>query len=292
MKKFLIITFLSVFSFAFTQNARAIYEYKFKIDSTKSDSIKTEWMYLDITKEGSSYYSKKAFDSDSIIAESIRKQMASGLKNLSISRSRNSGDVDFKVFKTYPDFKITTETGIANDNYKVLEDRTISWKISPEKAKIGEFNAQKAEADFGGRHWIAWFTTEVPFQDGPYKFHGLPGLIVKAEDVTGSHIMELKALKKNFTVTSNEVKLPEGKSIPFLGAKPIDVTRKQYLKELEEYQKDPVQGMREMLNKPNSKIVVNINGTEYTDPKDIIRQMEKSALEEMKETNNKIELKP
>ena len=32
-------------------------------------------------------------------------------------------------------------------------------------AKIGEFNAQKAETNFAGRKWIAWFTTDIPFQD-------------------------------------------------------------------------------------------------------------------------------
>lgn len=33
---------------------------------------------------------------------------------------------------------------------------------------------QKATCDFAGRKWIAWFTTEIPIQDGPYKFYGLP----------------------------------------------------------------------------------------------------------------------
>lgn len=276
----------------FAQNARAIYEYKFKIDSTKMDSIKTEWMYLDITKEGSKYYSKKSFDSDSIVAESIRTQLASGIKDISISRNSNRGDVNFKVLKTYPDLQTSLETRIGNDNFKVLEDRAIEWKIYPEKLKIGEFHAQKAMADFGGRQWIVWFTTEIPFQDGPYKFYGLPGLIVKAEDKTGSHIMELKALKKNYTIFSNDVRLPEGKELPLLGKKPIEVNRKQYLQKLAEYQKDPVQSMREMLNRPNSKIVVKIQGVEYSDPKDILRQYEKTMRHEMQKTNNKIELTP
>lgn len=31
------------------QNNRVIYEYKFRPDSTKTDSLKTEWMYLNIS---------------------------------------------------------------------------------------------------------------------------------------------------------------------------------------------------------------------------------------------------
>lgn len=280
-----------LFSVAIKAQTRAIYEYKFKKDSTQLDSLKTEWMYLDIDKDGSKYYSKKAFDNDSIIAEMVRKQVASGSRNISISRSYSSDDVQYEVQKTYPDFKTYLITSIENDSYKVLEDRPLEWKISPEKSKIGAFEAQKAEANFAGRLWTVWFTTEVPFQDGPYKFHGLPGLIVKAEDKTRTHIMELKAIKNNAAHTSNEVELPDGKQIPMLMKKPIEVSRSQYVKKLEQYRNDPVQGMREVLNTPNSRIVINVNGQEFTDPKDVLRQMEKSAREEMKSNNNHIELK-
>ena len=48
-----------------SQNNSVIYEYKFEPDSTKTDSLKTEWMYLDINKKGSKFYSKNTFESDS-----------------------------------------------------------------------------------------------------------------------------------------------------------------------------------------------------------------------------------
>lgn len=270
---------------------RAIYEYKYKIDSTKLDSLKTEWMYLDITKEGSKYYSKKAFDRDSISAEAVRKQIASGSRSISVSRHRDAGDVEYEVQKTYPDFKTFITTSIDNDRYKVLEDRPFNWKILPEKQKIGEFEAQKAETTFAGRQWTVWFTTDVPFQDGPYKFHGLPGLIVKAEDKTKTHVMELKALKPLVIVKQEDVNAPDGKAIPFLTKKPIEISRSQYAKQLQQYRNDPVKGMREMLNQPNSKVAINVNGQEYTEPAEVLRQLEKSAKEELQKTNNQIELK-
>lgn len=270
---------------------RAIYEYKYKIDSTKLDSLKTEWMYLDITKDGSKYYSKKAFDRDSISAEAVRKQIASGSRSISVSRHRDAGDVEYEVQKTYPDFKTYITTSIDNDSYKVLEDRPFNWKILPEKQKIGEFEAQKAETTFAGRQWTVWFTTDVPFQDGPYKFHGLPGLIIKAEDKTKTHVMELKALKPLVIVKQEDVNAPDGKAIPFLTKKPIEISRSQYAKQLQQYRNDPVKGMRETLNQPNSKVAINVNGQKYTEPAEVLRQLEKSAKEEMQKTNNQIELK-
>ncbi|MEJ7664771.1 MAG: GLPGLI family protein [Hymenobacter sp.] len=42
----------------------------------------------------------------------------------------------------------------------------------------------------------AWFTREVPVGDGPYKFYGLPGLIVKVRDTRGHYDFELTQLRQ------------------------------------------------------------------------------------------------
>lgn len=273
------------------QNNRVIYEYKFAPDSTRTDSLKTEWTYLDISKKGSKFYSKSTFESDSIVQESIKKQLASGMKNVSISRQRQGGEINYEVEKTYPEYKTYLIASVGNDAYKVLEDRKINWKIAPEKKKLGEFNVQKATAEFAGRSWIAWFTTDVPIQDGPYKFSGLPGLIVEIYDHTGTHKMELKGLKK-ITEAKTEELSTQGKDIPFTKKKPIDVNRQQYVKQLKQFENDPVQGMRELLSRPNSKVKINVGGKEISDPAEILRAMEQNAKEEMSRNNNKIEKIP
>lgn len=273
------------------QNNRVIYEYKFAPDSTKIDSLKTEWMYLDINKKGSKYYSKSAFESDSIVNESIKKQMASGMKSISVSRQSIGGEINYEVEKTYPDYKTFLVSNIGNDTYKIAEDRKPNWKISTEKKQLGTFNVQKATTDFAGRSWTAWFTTEVPIQDGPYKFSGLPGLIVQIEDQTGTHKMELKGLKK-IAETKTEELNTQGKDIPLLRKKPLEVNRSQYVKQLKQYQNDPVQGMREILNRPNSKVSINVNGKEISDPKEVLRELEKNAKEKLQRNNNTIELIP
>ena len=51
---------------------------------------------------------------------------------------------------------------------------------------------QKAECDFRGRHYIAWFNPKIPIPDGPWKLRGLPGLIIEAYD-------EKKHVQFNFT---------------------------------------------------------------------------------------------
>ena len=56
----------------------------------------------------------------------------------------------------------------------------IDWKISEETKTMQDMVLQKAECDFRGRHYIAWFNPKIPIPDGPWKLRGLPGLILEA----------------------------------------------------------------------------------------------------------------
>ena len=66
----------------------------------------------------------------------------------------------------------------------------LEWEITGEHGTVASFDCQKAECDFRGRRWEAWFTTEIPFSEGPWKFRGLPGLILYARDTTGQYSFE------------------------------------------------------------------------------------------------------
>ena len=56
------------------------------------------------------------------------------------------------------------------------------WEIVSDSTEtILGYECMMAESDYHGRHWQAWFTPEVAVPFGPWKLHGLPGLILKAE---------------------------------------------------------------------------------------------------------------
>ena len=275
MKKLLINLFLIFGVLAIAQNKRFIYEYKFISDSTNVDDVKTEMMFLDTTKDGSKYYSYTVFNSDSIMKVDLEKQLAA-TGSINVKSDMQKGSVRYSVTKTYPDYKINLHRRLGMDAYNISDDRKINWKILPEKEKIGEWNAQKAEADFAGRHWIAWFSTDIPIQDGPYKFRGLPGLIVKIEDKTGSHKMELKGIKN---ITGNV-------DINVFEVKEIAVNSKQFQKVLKEYENDPTKGIKQIQMGGTSIILTGKDGTSTK----IAKEQEERLKARIKKDNNRIEL--
>ena len=56
----------------------------------------------------------------------------------------------------------------------------LEWEMTGEHGTVASFDCQKAECDFRGRRWEAWFTPEIPVSEGPWKLKGLPGLILYA----------------------------------------------------------------------------------------------------------------
>ncbi len=87
------------------------------------------------------------------------------------------------VYKNYPQGQITVTDGMGKDRFIYPDTLNAQhWQISDSTKIILGYECQKAVCDFRGRHWTAWFAPDVPISDGPWKFGGLPGLIMEAYD--------------------------------------------------------------------------------------------------------------
>ncbi len=61
------------------------------------------------------------------------------------------------------------------------------WEIGDSTKNILGYECVIASTDYHGRHWTAWFSPDIPIQDGPWKLSGLPGLILEAREDAGQH---------------------------------------------------------------------------------------------------------
>ena len=96
------------------------------------------------------------------------------------------------------------------------------WKPSKETKTILGYTCHKATCSFRGREYVAWFTREIPFKAAPWKFHGLPGVILEvySTDEYCSWVVESIEIRPFKT----EIELP------FYGIDIVDL--KKYIKVL------------------------------------------------------------
>lgn len=261
----------------FGQMQRFIYDYAFALDPDSTSTFQHEQMMLDVTKNASKFYSYTVYHSDSLMRVDLENQLrATG--SINVRSDMRKGKVRYSVLKTYPDYQVDFLNRIFADSYSVREDRKLNWRILPDKEKIGEWEGQKAETDFAGRKWTAWFAQEIPIQDGPYKFYGLPGLIVKLEDQTKTHNFELKGIQNIQNKTFEDD--------VFKTVKRVAITRKQYEKIRKEYEADPTKGMRQL---SMSGVVMKMEGND-ADTQKMMKEREQRLKATLKKESNTIEL--
>jgi len=172
------------------------YSLKFQQDSTNPNFIRQEDMLLFLGKKVSEFVSKDSYRYDTIMrnveSESeFRGLIADQSNPLPLSR------FTVRIFKNYPKGKLTCIEHIIEGTFKYEENLNLfKWKLTGDMASLYGYKVQKAITEFGGRNWIAWFAPDLPFNDGPYKFSGLPGLIVKLSDSRNHYVFEFSSINK------------------------------------------------------------------------------------------------
>ena len=282
MKKLGILALALLMQHISAQSNRFVYQVTMKPDAENKSDIKTENAYLDISAEKSLFYSENRYKRDSI----LQKAFQGGGGRGSISREQMEGvrtNINYSVEKDKASQKTIFKDRIGRDLYSYEEDRPLNWKMSSETTKIGEYKVQKATTDFAGRQWTAWFTTDLPYQDGPYKFGGLPGLIVKVEDDKGDYSFDLM---KNY-------KIPEMATLNQFG-NTLKVKRTDYLKQQEKFKADPMSFMQNSGGGggsfPSAPRSIGGGRGGNQNPADMRKRMEERVKEEAKKNSNPIEL--
>lgn len=144
----------------------------------------------------------------------------------SSSKIDDFGSVDFNIESNdtigdqfyMTNQKVIYRTNIYHENkfipVIVTEDiPKLEWNLENETKEIGDFLCEKAILNFRGRDYIAWYTRMIPTRFGPWKFNGLPGLIVYLETDDKSIVFKLNHIQ---TLPATELLPPTGgKQISF-----------------------------------------------------------------------------
>ena len=244
MKSLSTLVFFLMYSLSNSQSHRFIYEYKFASDSTKINSVTTEIMRLDIFTDHSEFVSEIRAKRDSSIFNIKQRNSNSMGNNLPI------GKMKMKIYKGHKKYSIES---IGIEQFKIPYDQKLNWILTPDTKIVSSYNCQKATVIFGGRKWNAWFTSEIPYQDGPYIFGNLPGMIISIEDEENQHSFLLLA---NYKVKNSSPNVSFTTRV-----KDLSITKDQFNKKWTSFRKKPI-GFREQYLIVNPNI---FNPTYYDD---------------------------
>jgi GLPGLI family protein len=169
-----------------------LYELHYLKNTEKRDNVSEDVKVLQIGKQISKFYSLYVLKHDSL-CQDLRKKGGSFIPNNS-----KSGAQGYEIFKNYPQGKITyTDKGTCLGGSFIYEENIpdLAWKILPDKMVLLDHPCQKATSSFRGRDYEAWFTMDIPISNGPWKFGGLPGLILKVQDLQHHFVFECISIR-------------------------------------------------------------------------------------------------
>lgn len=189
----LVLTLISFSFYAQNNNYRVKYLLDFQKDSLDISDNKREIMYLDISDNRTIFQSESMFKKDSISSNSN----SMGILGLTKSQFRykivKDTDQKSKYFIDYAaTYRFYTET-----------EEKIEWTfVNDSIKKIDKFECKLATTFFKGRYYFAWYTVDIPISSGPYKFNGLPGLILELFDSKKHYVFKLYTINKMKSLTN------------------------------------------------------------------------------------------
>lgn len=197
--------------------AIAYYHFYHIKDSTQTGRLHSEDFILMFNPQKSAYSSQTRLKQDSTI-QAI----------LAAAEAKNSDVVDMGTYLPVTEDDIFNENGKVsivknnrNQSYLIKEvSEKTDWKIDKETKTLLGYTCQKATGICKGRKYTAWFTTDIPAGFGPWKLHGLPGLILEAYD--DRHFIKFTCTK---LVTEGNFQNSKSINIP---ADAISTTKKEY----------------------------------------------------------------
>ena len=180
---------------------KCLYRYVYTFDTLKN-GLRDDLLILQIVKEVSKCYSYYTFQCDSLRRTPDGAKVWSELFRRAIEKDGIYGDfphvrMSTYVYKNYPTGQMTITDRISLQDYCYVDSlHTQTWTMGDSTREVLGYTCQQATADFRGRRWTAWFATDIPISDGPWKLGGLPGLILEAYDEGQQYVFTAVGLER------------------------------------------------------------------------------------------------
>ncbi len=201
MKKILVLILITIFTGAYGQNKmlvnaqiKAEYLCSFLIDTTDTYSLQNEMqtVLLDTVNKRQVFLPEGKFRQDSLY------QNNGNLAEIINNYSRFRSVIPFTVCLDEQSKQVAVYVYI-NRNEKVFYRETYrqpQWTLTDSTKIWHNVVLKKATTHYKGKDWTAWYAPSIKIPASPYKFKGLPGLVVQLYDKKKFYEYTLQKLEK------------------------------------------------------------------------------------------------
>lgn len=229
MSKFFLLLLFTISITLFSQQKERItseleikYLYSYNTDTLDVAKRDQETMTLFLGKSSSLYISQAHLDTRKVIRSKLSNTTGAPIEIN--AKDLPKYKIKYSVFNN--NGKVTVTSPIGKDNF-TFDSENPTWNLNyKEQKKILGYTCFKATTLFNKRQYTAWYTKEISIPDGPYRFKGLPGLVMDVEDFNSYDKISIIAIeKKQETIEAVEAG--------------IRTTRDAYIKKREEFKSNP-----------------------------------------------------
>ena len=142
-------------------------------------------LLLQVGRNMTKCYSYKTWQTDSLVRVTPPEQVMANLGSF-------HGGVRDELFCDQKAGRLTHTDQIGMDHLLYTEPLpAIDWELTDGERTILGYACRRARCTFRGRSYEAWYAPEIAVSGGPWKFGGLPGLILAIKDDAG--VLDLEA---------------------------------------------------------------------------------------------------
>lgn len=218
----------------------------------------------------------------SVMPDAPKEEVGSNSQNFRMVRfSYNSANspIAESFFYEYATNKLNVIGHHGEEYTAEVDPRPTDYKLTQETKEIGGYKAEKATIKWKGRDYDVWFTRELPITTGPWKFVGLPGLILEVKDKTGDVKIEYAGFDKFDAPRIVNLSMREPKKVKY----------EEFNKIKEQFRANMGNYLENMTNTSNARIVMRDASGKELSIEDLKENLKREQAENKKRNNNPLE---
>lgn len=225
--------------------------YDLNVKVSENNHINEEMVLL-LNQNESVYTSQNKIKNDSLRNYYLKNNDVQGYQAHKLNNDKKNL-INYFIWKKNSDYIYQIKSGLKTIQYKSVLPQ-LNWLIINDSSEeILGYKVQKAETVYEGKKYYAWFSTEIPINNGPFVFNGLPGLILKIQNEDSTYVITVKAIKNESNLFPE---LEKGKKV-------IETKKENFYKTIEGTMKE----VQTMAADEQTKKLMNNKIKQYLDAK-------------------------